>query len=325
VGPFTRGLHGRRGDHRAGRQSHRWRSCQGGVTAGALGVHLSRGLLRHSRDRPRWVATATNRRALPHYRDRPERQLVFVGGPGEPFEPLMETEDGRSPAGDAVVSEVVLRDGQFLYFAGTDGSRGPEAGVPAPHPASENALQASLESRFPRPCPASLRTGAVGSRDKGIKSQGTSPRPMASTRPGGSRCRCCGYPGRRCCGSPPAPPTRRCSTAHPGGPGTSLMRDPPDPSPCRDSRRTCPSTTPTHCPPCRTSPTHWVASGLRDQETPPLPAPNIQQALVGTVVSDCAGNGAVGIFPRRFGGQAPTFGRIRGGSRQRNIAATVVA
>ena len=47
----------------------------------------------------------------PRYNDRPERQLLLVGNPGEPFESSMETEDGRSPVGDAVVSEVVLRDG----------------------------------------------------------------------------------------------------------------------------------------------------------------------------------------------------------------------
>ncbi len=51
----------------------------------------------------------------PRYRDRPERQLVLVGSPGEPFESSMETEDGRSPVGDAVVSEVVLRDGVPQY------------------------------------------------------------------------------------------------------------------------------------------------------------------------------------------------------------------
>lgn len=51
----------------------------------------------------------------PRYRDRPERQLVLVGSPGEPFESSMETEDGRSPVGDTVVSEVVLRDGVPQY------------------------------------------------------------------------------------------------------------------------------------------------------------------------------------------------------------------
>ncbi|WP_375757345.1 hypothetical protein [Corallococcus exercitus] len=51
----------------------------------------------------------------PRYRDRPERQLVLVGHPGEAFESSMETEDGRSPVGDAVVSEVVLRDGVPQY------------------------------------------------------------------------------------------------------------------------------------------------------------------------------------------------------------------
>ena len=51
----------------------------------------------------------------PHYRDRPERQLQLIGSPGEPFDSSMETEDGRSPVGDAVVTEVVLRDGVPQY------------------------------------------------------------------------------------------------------------------------------------------------------------------------------------------------------------------
>ena len=51
----------------------------------------------------------------PHYRDLPERQLQLIGSPGEPFDSSMETEDGRSPVGDAVVTEVVLRDGVPQY------------------------------------------------------------------------------------------------------------------------------------------------------------------------------------------------------------------
>ena len=52
----------------------------------------------------------------PHYRDRPERQLQLIGSPGEPFSDLtMMTEDGYSPVGDAVVTEVVLRDGVPQY------------------------------------------------------------------------------------------------------------------------------------------------------------------------------------------------------------------
>lgn len=51
----------------------------------------------------------------PHYRDRPERQLVLVGKPGEAFDSSMETEDGYYPVGDSVISEVVKREGVPQY------------------------------------------------------------------------------------------------------------------------------------------------------------------------------------------------------------------
>lgn len=47
----------------------------------------------------------------PYYEGRPERQLRLVGGPGEPFDSAMESADASGPIGDAIVDEVVERDG----------------------------------------------------------------------------------------------------------------------------------------------------------------------------------------------------------------------
>ena len=74
----------------------------------------------------------------PYYPDRGERQLTLVGSPGEPFDSSMETQDGRNPIGDTVVSEVVLRDGVQQYGLGCPGGSPLLLAVVCTQPARSN-------------------------------------------------------------------------------------------------------------------------------------------------------------------------------------------